>query len=414
MKNNMLLSLIAVFFICSCIDLDRRKAALFANVDAITVTKNVSLKEKKEGRNISVNLKQLKPSTTLVFSEVFDTVRYIKLEDHPDILIGNIDKLLQKNDTFYVLDRYKAMKLAVFDGNGNFIRTFGQAGGGPQEQQEITDFVVTNKEVILYDQFKAKLFYFSHDGSFLSSKSVPFIFNAFAVRDENNYVFYCIDADNYHLPEILGYSILQTDSNFVVKNKNAFREKNKYENYLAHNLVSSGKSLYYKEPLNDTIFQIEKDGTLLSDFIVDFGKYKLPDKYLLEENKRERRRIVKDEYYAMFVDQFFPMDDFLYFSFSLKSTLHHVVYSYKTGKIFDGGNTLDDTFYTFPIENILTCKDNKLIGTVDCDELVDWYKRCSQDGNWVNLVKDNIFKNFMSRLDYELNPLIVIYELKNF
>lgn len=68
-----------------------------------------------------------------------------------------------------------------------------------------------------------------------------------------------INAFNYHFPEILNYSLWQTDSCFKVNNRLAYKEKEKYQNILERNsLASFSDTLYYKKTWSDTIFQFHR------------------------------------------------------------------------------------------------------------------------------------------------------------
>ena len=66
-------------------------------------------------------------------------------------------------------------------------------------------------------------------GTFM--EDILFLFNQF----ENNFIFYTQDADNQHLSSIENYSIFQTDSNFVIKERCFYRERDKYTSIIVYN-----------------------------------------------------------------------------------------------------------------------------------------------------------------------------------
>ena len=83
--------------------------------------------------------------------------------------VRNID--IDKNDNIYILDD-KAVRIRIFDKNGELIRTFGSKGQGPGEMQMPINVQITSKnEVIVHDYMAQRLSFFSLDGKYLRQKS---------------------------------------------------------------------------------------------------------------------------------------------------------------------------------------------------------------------------------------------------
>ena len=157
------------------------------------------------------------------------------------------------------------------------------------------------------------------------------------------------------MPDILNYSILKTDSNFVVEAKSAFREKDKYTSYTAqNNTVYSNNTLYYHQPFNDTVFSMNKDGQLQYDYIFNFGKHTMPKEFLLTENYARMRNISKSEPYVSFIGNFVPTNDCIYTSFSTKGIVFNCFYFVKSQKLFYGGCADDMYYLSFSLDNVLT------------------------------------------------------------
>lgn len=411
--KTLLPSILILLLFYSCSPKNKKASPIFDDVDATYITEKSKTSASQKGMDIQIDLSDLKTESRLTFSEVFDSISFLKLEKKKESLLGEIDKIIIKNDTFFLLDRYKAKSLKLFDKSGKFLNNIGKIGPGPQEQQEITDFFVTDDKIIIYDQFKSRMFSYSHDGHFLNSKKTPFIFNSFYILSDNEYIIHCLDSDNYHIPDMLGYSIFKTDSNFVIHNKGAYRAKDVYVSILAkNNLFSTENNLYYHEPLNDTIFSINRKGNLFYDYIVNFGKYKLPKEYWLEENHREFSKAWRSKEYAIFFGEIVPTPNYLYFNFTMKESLYHAIWSHKTGAISVGKNTIDDMYYFFPLsDNILTCSGDVLIGSIETHYLVEKFQAFPKQ-EWLEATKDSTFVNFLDDLDYEDNPVLVFYHLK--
>jgi len=83
--------------------------------------------------------------------------------------IRSID--IDKNENIYVLD-HMAVKISIFDRNGELIRTFGSKGQGPGEMQHPNFIQITSKEeVMVYDPLTRRLLFFSMEGKYLRQTS---------------------------------------------------------------------------------------------------------------------------------------------------------------------------------------------------------------------------------------------------
>lgn len=410
--KKVVLFIILFAILSSCIQQAKRGHVMFENVDPYQIAGKSKVANGNKGLDIHIDYKKIDKNSVIKFSDVFDSIGFLKLESNSESMIGSVNKLCIEAGFYYILDTYKAKTLKKFNQDGLYVATFGKIGSGPEEIQEITDFFVNSTGVIIYDQFKSKLFYYSLDGEFLCSKSVPFILNSFFYFSDNEYIFHLFDSDNYHIPDILGYSILKTDSNFVVENKTSFREKDKYTNHVSKNdIVFSNNTYYYHPPFNDTIFSINKDGSLNYDYIFNFGKYSLPDEFLLRKNKKRKREAWNNEEYVMFVGDFIPTEHFVYTTFSMQGDLYHSFYSNKTGNIVCGRYTLDDMYYSFSLSNILSSKGNTLIDVVNAYQIKESIRRMNLEELKSHLPQG--YLEFWNSIDDDDNPIIAFYKLKD-
>jgi hypothetical protein len=183
MKRNVLLS--AVILLLSCSQRDNGEEGIVIDLD-------------------------VSKESEIPASSLFSRVKTIILESKDECLIGGVDHIEVFDGYIYVLDRFIAKSLFVFDEEGRFVRKIGEFGNGPGEYTGISDFSIDplNQEIYLLDNFKLHKYKF--DGSFVCSvvvrlekTDIRFIqyFNGKIFADVCSYIqdddlLWQIDADN--------------------------------------------------------------------------------------------------------------------------------------------------------------------------------------------------------------------------
>jgi hypothetical protein len=91
--------------------------------------------------------------TELLFSSLFKKVTPIVLETNDEALIGQINSFRIYDGHIYIMDKYSAKTLFVFNMEGRFVRKIGRLGMGPGEYSGISDFAINTdkKEIYLLD-----------------------------------------------------------------------------------------------------------------------------------------------------------------------------------------------------------------------------------------------------------------------
>ena len=109
---------------------------------------------------------------TLNVSDWMYPLEIVRLETTEESLLGSVDKLVEYNENYYVLDKKRNCVL-VFDGTGNFLRRVGRVGQGPGEYSTLSDFIVDEKTGCLYLLANSSTVYaYDNEGSFLWKKKV--------------------------------------------------------------------------------------------------------------------------------------------------------------------------------------------------------------------------------------------------
>lgn len=409
--------------VSSCSQKTNRQVLLpFENVHSDSVMYGSKAESAIPGLNIVIKHHDIDKDNYLCLSDWVDTIYGVKLETTDESIIGTIDKIRIKNKCIYVLDRYKTHSLRSFDLTGRYLFSVGRHGNGPGEYVEPTDFFVDQNGITVYDQFQTKFLYYDLEGKFLREKSLPFTFIQFYQYSSNSYIMYGLDADNYHLKDLLDYSIWKCDSTFHIDRFGMYRKKNEYINILLETALNDfSNKLYLHDARKDTIFSIDSTGVLRYDYIVDFGKKTPPLSLFMEKNDEEymQDRNVKERY--VFGRDFAVTPHYFYYNFSMGGLLFHLIYSKETGKSYSAPNVINDANYLFPFTNILTADGDTLVGYSEAMGICDYYKKVPRD-KWAQIKNQygvvladegRDAEAFGASLKAEDNPVVIFYVLKH-
>jgi hypothetical protein len=393
-----------------------KKIEGFEHVDVEQVSKNLTYTKPKVGLNKRIKIEEF-TNSSLYLPDVLDTMYGVKLDNHPDAIIGTIDKMRITNDAFFLLDRYSSKSLKKFDREGKYICTIGKLGGGPGEFYQPTDFSITEKEVVIYDQFKKALLIFDLDGNFIKERQVPFIATSFHIYNDTTYIFHTLDSDNYHIPKMLNYSLHWADSSFSIKSSSAYREKDKYISFLSkNNMDVFNDKLYYHQPFNDTVYQLSPKGQVFYEYVYDFLN-PVPLEYLLNENRSKFYKINDPNSGNTLVGSSFnPIvtENFLFTNVGLNNQIWTLLYCNNSGNVKLTYATYHHNSYILfnPFTNILNCEGDILVGFQTALELYNRIELFKRENTFASLPKEMI--ELYGNVDPNDNPILVFYKLKEF
>ena len=111
-----------------------------------------------------------KKEESIPYSYIFKNMQTIILETSEDCLIGGIDELQVFDGFIYVLDKFSAKTLFVFDMEGHFIRKIGSVGNGPGEYIRLKDFTLdTENGFISLLDYGQQIHKYRLDGTFIGT-----------------------------------------------------------------------------------------------------------------------------------------------------------------------------------------------------------------------------------------------------
>lgn len=139
--------------------------------------------------NIIVDISSLEMAT---FSELIDSVKYIKLKLNQEHPIGTISKIAFHDSLAYILDE-KSNKLFVYNRAGDFRFVIDAQGMGPNEYTGIQDFTINplTSTIDLIDASARKIIrYDMHNGTSVQVINLPEFAYYLLSLSKNEYLFY--------------------------------------------------------------------------------------------------------------------------------------------------------------------------------------------------------------------------------
>ena len=133
----------------------------------------VSCGERKPASNaiLRLDLSQSTSDTLNVLDKMYP-LEVIVLETTDESLLGSVDKLIEANGNYYVLDHVRKCVL-VFEGTGKFLHRVGRVGQGPGEYSTLSDFIVDEHTGCLYLLTNSSTVYaYDNGGNFLWKRKI--------------------------------------------------------------------------------------------------------------------------------------------------------------------------------------------------------------------------------------------------
>lgn len=219
----------------------------------------------------------LRNKKTIKLSEVAEDILYIPLQTDSNCLLA-------RKPEYHFTEQYIIVEnrdhVLVFDYTGKFIRKIGTPGKGPNEIDLIRMAVVNEKDktIALQTNWSRKILYFSFDGTFIESVSVPDILYMYTLG-KDRFVAYTDGSLGFE-DCILRLTNRNNDTLSTVKNHFKW-ENNTGSSYMIsywgfNPCYSYMDKYYFKTMYNDTVYTVKED-KFVPAYYIDLGKYRLPD-----------------------------------------------------------------------------------------------------------------------------------------
>ena len=170
--------------------------------------------------NGNLSVFQWKVSKDESIRNILDSIEFIPLEAHSKALFKKGDKLIVKDNKFFVFDFLGQNKVYAFDNNGNFLYEIGKKGQGPGEHLQVRCFAIDENFIHVYDIYRQKIFrYDISDWTYIDDKNLPFIAHDMIIAENGDFVFARQRIEGYPAPDEHAYHLMITDKDFNIKYK---------------------------------------------------------------------------------------------------------------------------------------------------------------------------------------------------
>jgi hypothetical protein len=208
---------------------------------------------------------------SITLNSLIDSIRYIQLQTTPISYVKRIHKIVYYKNHFYIGG---FSSLLQFDDNGKFIQQIGEKGKGPGEYIQMRDFIIQSD--IIYINGRNKVLEFSTRGDYIKEYPLPLSLYFQKMGD----TFISFDSETGKLDFFSKTGELIRSYQYEPKkiNPKPVGMIYDYENYFFSTREASCLNTFH----NDTIHQINSDKGFSARYIINLGKYKLPEKYRYE------------------------------------------------------------------------------------------------------------------------------------
>ena len=412
MKYCYIVTVLLPFFLFSCKDEDSLNKSINNNIDQIDFTEN--------------NIKELD------FSSFVDTIELIPLETTKESLIGEINRIIYRNNKYYIRTTVGRQngKILVFDKKGNYSWKLDYLGQGPEEYLSLNDFALSDDNNIVISSPVKLQVYDGSTGNFIRTIKTGELVSKEILYLKDNEIL------SLHFTPILHENNLLALIDTTGVKEYFFNIGEEYaicssRSIIERSLLSTAQNYYVSIPYNNTIFRANQDsmvnvkpfcyidyGSLNISNQIDLKKVKDFDSWLKEQEKLNDYMIISSFGVA-------NSNNYLYIvSVDKSHSGYFTLYSLRTKKHVSSHKLRDDLFLK---GNIITVSGkhhphnmdgNDIIWEMEPEILINGFKQY-----WSNLSapRREAFKRdyaewyrICTSLKEDDNPVLMRIKVKDF
>jgi len=382
-------------------------------------------------------------NSVIGFSDIYESIRFVKLETLDDNLIGRIDKLVATEDYYIVMDRSLANMIFVFNSDGSFLNRIGTIGRGPNEYDSPDDIAYDEHENVLLvfcHNFKTIL-RFKLDGTFVGETKFDWWVNSIFSVGENAYLLYF---NNRVQP-----NRRKNAFNIAIINKDGAIQERLYP-YIKEYGELSPPQPSFTHFQNEVLFTpyyfnktyMLKDNKIETKYSLDFKKHNIPEAALKNKTSKELDKIIRENDYAYMIT-LHETTSHIICQYIYKQIRYDCFYAKETETVKSSSMYFNDMYALLTGQTFSCTKGDSLISYID-PQFINYYKDLMGALNNNNFhdvlnnrflaslpdsrVKENYMKiisssniiitdeeiNFINSIDESDNPILMIAKLKKF
>jgi len=227
----------------------------------------------------------------------------IALEEDDNTMYADIDRLLYKNNKFFILDRFGNRTAVAFTGDGKPFAHYGNVGQGPGEYVTPWDIAVDDKWVYILDPNRQKILKYHETGEFMSERQLPFHADAFKILSDKNFLFNIMPEGGEASAQIC-----ITDSTLKPLRHLIPAGKGYVGGWMTNDILRQmpNETLFYRAPA-DTLYRFNNTGHIEKSIVFDFNGNGVPELAKTDFLAARAKGFPKE--YIMLANTPIPMND---------------------------------------------------------------------------------------------------------
>lgn len=214
-------------------------------------------------------------------------IEYIPLETTEHCLLGDISKVLYKDDRYYILDKNQNRGIYIFNKDGNFLSSINKQGEGPGEYIEITDMDVDDENnVYIADNAKMDIIkYIQANPNNYETIHVREHFMEFCYLNEHSFLLRDVFGPEGQKMKLASFNHKENSITSILNSKNENINEMDIMKCSKHYLYRSNEQIYYNERFTPYIYSISQNERPIEHYTIS-SEYYIADKELkgLEKN----------------------------------------------------------------------------------------------------------------------------------
>ncbi|MFY0255139.1 6-bladed beta-propeller [Chitinophaga sp. 30R24] len=330
------------------------------------------LKEGKEQTTVISIPNQLEELSLCKYSEIFDSIRIVKLETNNKSMIGRIDKMIAFDHKFFILDQVERKAVIEFDENGKFLRIIGSKGSGKGQYNEPNDISINNNKLIVWVNDFRKFLVYDMNGNFLKEVRVKSYAKSGVILDHEQFALFMDIGGDKVTNEKFDLKIFDkngelTHIGFEKKDRNFSKGIFFFSQNDGQTIVSPGYS--------NTIYSLTSD-LLTKKYKIDFGSREIPYDTIRNFTSISKFLSWAKKSNWAYLSKYFETPDFLIFNFNYKGSTYTCFYS-KKSKVLKYGNVWFNNINGIFPGILISVQGNNAISYYD-PSTIDTYKKSHQ------------------------------------
>ncbi len=422
---------------------------LLVIIALLSCNKNNEFIENSNCSNVTIH--DIKKYNILKYSDLFDSIRLVKLETSDQCLIGNINRIVNYKNKFYILDRQIAKALFVFNDCGKFCGRIGKIGKGPGEYINPDYFHIDpiSEEILIYDRFKNEIISYNINGNFKNTQKLKNRIDAFSTINSEYLALYFNYYGNEDIKNLPKHNLHIINRKGKVQFESFNRSDSKIPNIeYSNSFFCNEEDVLFNPSFENRIFAIDSNRISVK-YRFDFGSKSISNEFLESIVKSEKSK--KDVYEKIensekvYIHSFLETNNYLVLTVSIKKVLCNIFYSKITGVLKYANVYLNDMYGIIPGSHNLyrSSSENTILSYfIPSDVPLDYYKQLLkkelEEKDYIreeylrNIEKNmgfNNMKDFLLNINFNVsekvvneissinqndNPIIIIQRIKPF